>query len=490
MAGFHSLTIACALVVPTSWLVFGVRDARACGGCFHPPREVTSTVVTDHRMAFSMSPMQTVLWDQIRYSGNPTEFAWVLPVRQGARIELSQDAWIAALDASTATVIDGPAVNCPATGGSGGCVSRGAQPTAPGAANGGPGPNQSVQVVSQQVIGPYDAVTVRSTQGEALGAWLRANGFDVSTAIQPTIDAYTNEGFDFIALRLRPGYGVQAMQPVRVVTAGADPTLPLRMVAAGVGARVGVVLFVLSEGRYHPKNFPDATIDFSQLAWDPSAQQSTYSTLAQQALAAGGGTGWLTESAQPVTSQFAGPNPSLATTYNSACRDQIATPRACGVAHTADASDGVSEGGGAAEAGEDAADAGGEIDADLGDSGAEGGATTAGGEAGACMLAPACDDLALAMTGLVGQLWVTRLRADLPAGALANDLVLEATPSQAPVSNVHQAGKYTDPGFSPCPQNGSCAAASADSRDRFADATALAIGAAGVVLTLRRRRRR
>ena len=48
------------------------------------------------------------------------------------------------------------------------------------------------------------------------------------------------------------------------------------MVAAGVGANVGIQLYVISEGRYHPQNFPDATIDFSQLAWDPSQQRSNY----------------------------------------------------------------------------------------------------------------------------------------------------------------------------------------------------------------------
>ena len=37
-------------------------------------------------MALSISTQQTVLWDQIRYSGDPAEFAWVLPVRAGAKL--------------------------------------------------------------------------------------------------------------------------------------------------------------------------------------------------------------------------------------------------------------------------------------------------------------------------------------------------------------------------------------------------------------------
>src|SRR5579859_2090709 len=102
--------LACAAACPVAAFLLESQDALACGACFHspPPTQVIDTsLVTDHRMAFSVSQTQTVLWDQIRYSGNPTNFAWVLPIRAGARVELSSDAWLAALDASTRTVITG-----------------------------------------------------------------------------------------------------------------------------------------------------------------------------------------------------------------------------------------------------------------------------------------------------------------------------------------------------------------------------------------------
>jgi hypothetical protein len=66
---------ACAL----TWV--GEREAAACGGCFHPPTQVASDI-TDERMLLSVSPAQTTLYDQIRYSGSPTSFAWVLPVKR------------------------------------------------------------------------------------------------------------------------------------------------------------------------------------------------------------------------------------------------------------------------------------------------------------------------------------------------------------------------------------------------------------------------
>ena len=83
-----------------------VKPAKACGGCFGPPTEVT--VVNEHRMVLSISKTRTVLWDQIKYSGGASEFAWVLPVKPGTKIQLSHDEFIAALDSYTQPVITGP----------------------------------------------------------------------------------------------------------------------------------------------------------------------------------------------------------------------------------------------------------------------------------------------------------------------------------------------------------------------------------------------
>jgi hypothetical protein len=490
------------------WFVLGARDARACGGCFHeqPTVVVDTSFVTDHRMVFSMSPKQTVLWDQVRYSGSPKDFAWVLPVKPGARIEMSHDAWIAALDTTTQTVITGPTPPvCPPSGGitkidaggsgrapteytsgapsSGGCgggyvgasggvdtydvPATGTSGTSASPA-GAAGPSKEVvEVISQQVVGPYESVTVHSTQGEALGDWLRANGYDLPASVQPTIDAYSNHGFDFIALKLAPTVGIQAMQPVRVITPGADPTLPLRMVAAGVGAHVGLELYVLSEGRYHTANFPDAKVDFSQLAWDPIRGRSNYTELVQQALAAGNGTAWLTESSELVDLYGTGSgNAPLASLYQSTCRTEVFVP-ACapsmgaGPSSQEGGSDGAPPNDGAVVLdGASAVDAVAvdQPDAATGDgAGADsdaGSASPAISDAGGCgsPVVQPCDDLSVAMVGIAtGNLWVTRLRADFPASALATDLVLEATASQTPVSSQHETTAYTIRNYSPCP---------------------------------------
>src|SRR5579859_3562497 len=108
----------------------------------------------------------------------------------------------------------------------------------------------------------------------ALNTWLAQNGYVIPAGVQPTLDAYVTEGFNFLAMKLQPGQGVQAMRPVRVTMSGASVSLPLRMAAIGTGATVGISIWVVADGRYEPQNFPFFHIEDSELVWDFSQQAS------------------------------------------------------------------------------------------------------------------------------------------------------------------------------------------------------------------------
>lgn len=471
-----------ALVV-SACAVFEPNPAEACGGCFVPQQE--RTVVTDHRMALSISQEQTVLWDQIRYSGDPAEFAWVLPVRPGAKLEVSNDEWFTALDASTQPVVYQPNT----FGGGYGCALTGcgSEESASAYSDGSGG---QVQVLSEQVVGPYETVTLRATDDDALRGWLKSHAYSIPDAIAPTIDAYVNEGFDFIALRLRPGCGERSMQPVRVVTKGADPTLPLRMVAAGVGPRVGITLYVITEGRWQPRNFESTVFDDERLRWDRYAGKSNYEEISQELMAQDNGRTWLTEYAdQPqlvwsgiasaATVSRRGPNPGLTDSYFGLCKRWSSSSSApfgssssssgssgsftpcprpaadAGIdveqppeqppedAGTPDAESDAESDAGIADASTDAsADAGVGAKPDAGESSS----TATGSLVPPYAECSYLDDLQVAVTGLHTQdVWVTRLRAVLPADALgAGDLRLEPSPKQTRVSNVHYAQYYAD----------------------------------------------
>jgi hypothetical protein len=288
LAAASALGLAFALAAP---------DASACGGCFPPPGE-NQSVVTDHRMILSVSKTQTTLYDQIQYSGNPSSFAWVLPISGTVDVGLSADTLFGALGNLTSTVVQAPPDGCPQPPSCGYDLSDEAPQASAGAAqDAGAAP---VDVLKHETVGPYETVQLRSTDANALSNWLTTNGFAIPEDIKPVISSYVTEKFDFLALKLLPGKGVQSMRPVRVTAQGASPVLPLRMVAAGTGAVVGVSLWVLGEGRYEPQNFPFFSITDNDLVWDWAAGASNYKDLRAERSAALNGRGWEIETAQTI----------------------------------------------------------------------------------------------------------------------------------------------------------------------------------------------
>jgi hypothetical protein len=488
---FGPLALAGAAALTSALLASS--DARACGGCFHPENQPETTLVTAHRMALSISQAQTVLWDQVQYAGSPAEFAWVLPVKPGARIELANNAWFEALDAATSTRVVAPQLNCvqPAfedfEGGSNGCgcgsAVGGDAPSFSAAAGGDHGvvAPPPVTVVHQGSVGPYETVTLHANVPGALTTWLKTNGFAIDSSVQPIIDAYTKDGFDFIALRLKPDQGIQQMQPVRVVSPGAVPVLPLRMVAAGTGANVDITLFVIGEGRWETKNFPSDLVDPKQLSWDFNTNASNYSTLRQGLLAGNAGRTWLSAYAKRGSLLSSVPNPVIPgnnVQYTTAPDLGGNTFAAITIAELyvrqglAEDVPGNGDCLGAFPAYEQSSDLVVDVCPDPGGSGAGGsgaggsggaggnGSGGAGGSGAPCgspkkgeidarnFACGGLDDLAVALTGTHPRdVWLTRLESNLPHAALESDLEIQAGIAQDEIENWQTAAIVVNP---PC----------------------------------------
>lgn len=404
------------------------QRAEACGGCFIPPGP--PTVVSGHRMVMSISQTQSVLWDQIQYAGEPEEFAWVLPVKPGARVEAATAAFFEMLEGATATRVVPPFVNCGGSSNSGcGFV---AQADAAGDGEGFESPNDpQVEVVHQGTVGPYETVTLSTEEPGALNTWLELHGYNVDETSQPIIDAYVEEGFDFIALRLQPGKGIQQMTPVRVVMEGATFALPLRMVSIGTGAQTPLVLYVVGEGRYRTQNFPAVALSLNLLSWDFDTQESNYTSLRDAALAQHDGRGFLTSYAAPNffasgVSDANGDFEYLTQTYMDQALANGETATVCnfGVDQFASFNGRVHN---PCPAGEPW------------DSPACG--SVAGDELDARMFGcKGAEDISIALEGMqIEDVWVTRMEANLPRAALADDLTLEADSDQTFVSNLANA---------------------------------------------------
>ncbi len=409
------------IVAVGTLLAAGERSAEACGGCFHddPPPGPTPrppSVVTDHRMIVSLSKEQTTLYDELRYSGSPESFAGVLPIAGAATIGISSDGLFATLDAMTQVEVVPPPSNCPTPPQS--CYQQYGEgdmaPSASAGASGGGG----VTVTAQQTIGPYETVQLHATDGSnALPDWLTSHGYTIPDDIKPVIAAYVAEHFDFLALKLVPGTGIQAMRPVRVTTQGASVALPLRMIQAGTGANVGIVLWTVAEGRYEPQNFPSFSIKADDLVWDWTAGASNLASLRNDRMAALGGRGWEIESSVGfktadipgyVTNGYCPPSQYQGGGYNGG------------------------PGGGTA-AGAAYACSGPQNDYDPEDGGPDGASLT--------KQQVQTEDLTTLLSGIGADVRITRIRSSLAHTALDQDLVLQASADQSELPSVRQVTK-------------------------------------------------
>jgi hypothetical protein len=456
-------------------LVAGERDAKACGGCFHPPEPPGEdpSMVTAHRMILSVSSKQTTLYDQIKYSGNPKDFAWVLPISGVATVGLSADIVFETLGSMTQTQVSPPPMNCPSmpsdcydrqyNGAAEDTPSAGSSSSGGGFADAGAAP-PPVTVTKEETVGPYETVQLHSTDPQALNTWLGDHGYLIPPDVQPIISAYVGAHYDFLALKLAPGQGVSSMRPVRVGTPGAAPLLPLRMVAAGTGATVGITLWVIGEGRYEPQNFPFFAIAADDLVWDWKTNSSNFAQIRADKEASSQNRAWEIESSLNLSRS------SITNTITYAGYPQY-------------------------------------------DAGADYLATD-GGDAGAGESPTQVrqDDIDTLFDGINGDtVRVTRIRSDLAHDALGSDLLLQASQDQAQLPLLRQvtkeANEPTCPIYQGCqvvgqgPRSQAEAAAAANSgkgesfscraaRTGNLEGTLSVVAVAGLAaLRLRRRRR-
>jgi hypothetical protein len=397
-------TLGLVLSTTTAALVIAPRDASACGGCFAPP--VDNTVVSYHRMVLSVSAKETTLYDQITYSGSPSSFAWVLPIQGTAKVGVSADMVFQLIDQNTKTQWIAPPRDCPAPPycPSGRSASEDSAGAGFAAQDAGAAVPNAVEVLKEETVGPYETVQLKSTSEAALTDWLTGHGYAIPTDIQPLIATYVSEGFDFLALKLVPGNGIQSMKPVRVTTGGATPTLPLRMVAAGSGASVGITLWVVGEGRWEPQTVPSFVIDAKDVTWTWARNSHDYAVQRAARVAQLGAAAWEIENSIDFSSSLV--TNTLSFYVNS---PQVTSLPDGGVASTPIYAPELDENGNVLKTSDQVAD----------------------------------DDMQALFQGRSSSR-VTRMRSDLPRASLATDLALQASSDQALIPAYRQITKEAD----------------------------------------------
>jgi hypothetical protein len=251
-----------------------------------------ATEVRSHRVALAVSPDRTVLWDELTFSGAPTEFLWLFPVKGSTTFEIANPAWFDTLEAVTRPRVGPLHPECVSVDSGGGCSCAGAQPEPLDSST--TYTPSSVQVLRTNTVGPYRMNLLRSNEPGALAAYVAEGGYVIPPGFESTLESYLAEGYDFLAASVRPTAGVADMKPIRVVTQGGTPVLPLRMLAAGAAPLVNVDLFVIAEGRQSLPELTEVFLERGALTWDAALAASNFELLESNALARYDGFGFFT----------------------------------------------------------------------------------------------------------------------------------------------------------------------------------------------------
>jgi hypothetical protein len=285
----------CALLLALTCMLLTPLAALACGGMFSAD---AYTEQSAERLVFALGNGQVTLYEQIHYTGSPSDFAWVLPVPATPTVDTAPITLFRDLDQQTAPRFSIPAApTCDSGIGSGAAA---------------PQTSSAVNVYSSGTAGPYSYNVIGSSNPKALTQWLTSNHYKIPAESQTEMKPYIAAHMRFVALRLRGNAGAQDMTPVKITYASNQPgiTIPLRMATPMGKEPLEALVWIFGQSRYVPQNYQSLQISSSQLSSTLGAG-GNYMTLVNQAVSKANGHGFITEYAQP-TSNLSPADPELA----------------------------------------------------------------------------------------------------------------------------------------------------------------------------------
>ena len=332
-----ALTLAALAAFVAGGALFAPNSARACG-CFSPapppvPNAPYSVTQSAEQILFEVNgDGTTTAHVLIQYEGDPATFAWVLPTMGVPELGLSPESVFAVVDASTQPdlrvqledicpvqefqcnyggscgSVGGGGAGCaggddsPTFGGPRGVADLGSAPAFDAGVIGGGGP---VMVLDRQIVGDYDVIVFGAGDAEAAVTWLGDNGFLVSPDAAPYMQPYADAGMNFLAARLLPGAGVDAIKPLRMTYTG-PPMIPLELTAVSAEPELTVTAFVFGAETYVPRDQPVITPDERDLS--VVTGRFNYPALLSRSIDEAGGAAFVAEHADALNLGVASSN--------------------------------------------------------------------------------------------------------------------------------------------------------------------------------------
>ena len=280
-----------ALVSLTSGLVLSASSALACGGFFCSAVQLEPVEQNAERILFEIEDGVITATVEIKYSGEPEGFAWVVPTRASDGDELNLQVEVpgdvlSLLDDATAPSIIPPPTECSSA--NRGLMAPGmfAESAMSDDDDDGSAP---VDVEDLPQVGPYEPQLVSSDDPDALVAWLNDNDYLITPEMEPFVADYVAQGMKFLAMKLAPGSEVADVAPISMSYEGDSPSIPIVLTGVAAEPEMGVMAFIAADVRYESANFVNLEVATEDVSMNPgNGFNNYYSLISWKADQAGG----------------------------------------------------------------------------------------------------------------------------------------------------------------------------------------------------------
>lgn len=250
MRGTHRIltTIVALLALQLGSLV---APAYACGcGAMIPTKDQRIGVDREESAVRWDGRTETVVM-RFNVHGDAEHAAWIMPVPSRAGVTLGDPELFDALDRLTEPEQRDRFHFWPREGDWPFDLDHGDGAGAPAPGAGGVG------VVGRERLGPFDVARLTATDPDALGDWLRTNGFELPERLTGALQPYVERRWEYVAVRLAPQQKDAVLQgeltPLRITFASPELVYPMRLSRLAKTSQ-SLGLYVLAEHRMEPRS--------------------------------------------------------------------------------------------------------------------------------------------------------------------------------------------------------------------------------------------
>jgi len=237
------------IAVPLAVILFLLMTATPvlADGCFFPDSMYRDLYESAQKAVILYGNNTEHLILSVSFEGDAEDFAWVIPLPDKPEIAVTDAELFWELSDFTATEVPGGKGGFGCLGGFEGTT---------------PGDQEGVDVIEEQVVGPYATAILSATNATALVDWLNANGYIFPEEGEEIISGYIEKEWYFVATKINAveedtgdALAEGAIEPIVLSFASDEIVYPLRITALSATSPE-VLLYVFADYIMVPEQYP------------------------------------------------------------------------------------------------------------------------------------------------------------------------------------------------------------------------------------------